>query len=662
MKAGFKRTVLSLFVCGHLGMLSTPAFAIQGLTDAQIESLREQSIESYNVTKDGLDVDDKMSLVNVFLESNTLDCLDLWIEGLCLWLVIKLTLTGVDVEIKATPKISHYNPDFVVASYPRIGASPIQESDLIYSALQRELSKPLLQLMSGHAVPSKYDDESHYAGRAVDSGNNHKSITMYSEVDVIGHPGNVVTLVAKAGSGELFGDVSDLMTDSLDSVKESVEAIETQTQDILTELQGGGDNVVDATVGDNDAWDDKQPGLGETENWLTEMVQPQQLAIAQLIDKILGGFDTFNAALDILTSPDASAVLTASAEEFMANADQEIIDAVAESDVVENLTDEVNNVTDDIEATDQAMEAFENAELDMDQLGIDATEYFETEITTLGEDALSEALGVDVGKLSDALTTVMESLETLQETLDSVGAGGMGFSIGELPSFCPNDTSILTPHYLSGLNVLSWRYQLPELAYPQSYAFPLPNSEWFVGKFRSGVLPPLKYTEGTGMTYEGESPSWASAVEFPDWSTWANIYPRSGWVAQPDEVKNRSVAAFRAVHVVTRDGQPHLYNFAEHGTDPEGMKIDEPESLHPLDKKTGAWQMLYPKKAGTCDLLPDTAADGGIFTPRDPGLTSDSGAYIYNVWRQYQCCTKPKSPGLGYVVDLGEIEIRIEVL
>ncbi len=656
----FKKTVLNLFVCSQLAIYGAPVLAIQGLTEAQLDALRKEAIEQYQTAKGTLAEDDKMSLVEVFMESNTLDCLDLWIEGLCMWLIVKLTLSGVSVEIKATPKISHYNPDFVVASYPRIGASPLQEADLIYSALQRELSKPLLQLMSGHAVPSSYDDEEQYGGRVADSGHTHKSITMYSEVDVIGHPGNIVSLVAKAGSGELFGDVSDLMTDSLESVKESVEAIETQTQDILTELEGGGKRVIDTVVGDNENWDDKQTGLGATEAWVTEMVQPQQLAIAQLIGKITGAFGEFTDAVDILTSPEAADILTTSAEEFMANADEEILAVIEESEVVEELTDNVTEVTDGLDVIDDAMGSLED--IDLDQLGIDANEYFENEIATLGEEALSEALGVDISELSESLTQVMENLESMQEVMDAVGVEGASFSIGELPSFCPNDTSILTPHYLSGLNILSWRYQLPELAYPHSYAFPLPDSEYFVGKFRAGSLPPLKYAEGTGMDYAGESPSWASAIEFPDWSTWGNIYPRSGWVAQPDEVKNRSVAAFRAVHVVTRENQSHLYNYADKKDPPEGMKKVWPEKLSPLDKETGAWQMLYPKKAGSCDLLPDTAADGGIFTPRDEGLTSDSGAYIYNVWRKYECCTKPKTPGLGFVTELPDIEIRIEVI
>ena len=80
---------------------------------------------------------------------------------------------------------------------------------------------------------------------------------------------------------------------------------------------------------------------------------------------------------------------------------------------------------------------------------------------------------------------------------------------GEL--YCPSATRFLSPHYLSGLDAVGWRWQLPEVAYPQA----------LVPGFREVGNWPL--------------------------NTWGSVYPRSGWLLQSDEPKAAAVAAQRVV-------------------------------------------------------------------------------------------------------------------
>ncbi len=40
---------------------------------------------------------------------------------------------------------------------------------------------------------------------------------------------------------------------------------------------------------------------------------------------------------------------------------------------------------------------------------------------------------------------------------------------------------------------------------------------------------------------------------------WGNVYPRQGFLVQPDDFKAAAVMAQRAGDVITRNGQPHVY-------------------------------------------------------------------------------------------------------
>ena len=89
---------------------------------------------------------------------------------------------------------------------------------------------------------------------------------------------------------------------------------------------------------------------------------------------------------------------------------------------------------------------------------------------------------------------------------------------------CPSETEAFFPYLLSTLDLLAWRFAIPETLFPEA------------------LLP--------GLREIGEWPL----------NTWGAVYPRSGFVTQAEDPKAGAVAAQRAGDVVTRDGQPHVYS------------------------------------------------------------------------------------------------------
>lgn len=89
---------------------------------------------------------------------------------------------------------------------------------------------------------------------------------------------------------------------------------------------------------------------------------------------------------------------------------------------------------------------------------------------------------------------------------------------------CPSGAVPLAPYYLSTLDPLAWRHAIPESVYPQA-------------------LTP-------GMREIGSQAFG---------NIWGSVYPRQGFLVQPDDFKAAAVMAQRASDFITRVGQPHVY-------------------------------------------------------------------------------------------------------
>jgi len=160
---------------------------------------------------------------------------------------------------------------------------------------------------------------------------------------------------------------------------------------------------------------------------------------------------------------------------------------------------------------------------------------------------------------------------------------------------CSGRTFPFFPYFISNLDSIAWRWDIPEMFYPQS-------------------LVPMVTVYDLGTPY----------------NNYGAIYPRHGFMTAQDPLKAAVLAAFRAAHIITRNLEPHLYyTVGQPATDgywPYGP-------LDQNDSDTGEFQMLYPKKDTSCAKFPYSG---------DPSITrrSSDGSYIWNFWKAYKCCKR----------------------
>lgn len=162
---------------------------------------------------------------------------------------------------------------------------------------------------------------------------------------------------------------------------------------------------------------------------------------------------------------------------------------------------------------------------------------------------------------------------------------------------CTGAGTAYMPYLLSSFDFLAWRYNVPEMFYSEA----LTPGEREVGA--SGDL-------------------------------WGSVYPRGGFLQQADDYKAAAVVAQRAGDVVTRSGQPHLYQSllakSQPGYWPAG-------ALRENDANSGRWQRLQPDLSRSCAVFPTAGA-----LPQ-----AEDGAYAWGLWRPYSCCKRQGQTFLG---------------
>lgn len=182
--------------------------------------------------------------------------------------------------------------------------------------------------------------------------------------------------------------------------------------------------------------------------------------------------------------------------------------------------------------------------------------------------------------------------------LAALVAAGVGTQL------CPSETVPFTPYLLSTLDLIAWRFALPETIYPQA------------------LIPGLR--------------------EIGHWplNTWQALYPRHGFTIQSEDPKAGAVVSQRAGDIVTREAQPHVY-LPTSATRPAtpGLKVFWPGPLYETDRRTGTFQMLVPLKPRRCevfgqnDLAWSWAAEAG-----EGPKVDEAGDYAFTLWRPYRCC------------------------
>ncbi|MFA0077675.1 TIGR03756 family integrating conjugative element protein [Vibrio artabrorum] len=171
-------------------------------------------------------------------------------------------------------------------------------------------------------------------------------------------------------------------------------------------------------------------------------------------------------------------------------------------------------------------------------------------------------------------------LETIYQYLEGTGY------------FLRTDVTAMKPYYASTLDPLGWRWNIPDMFKLSSYN-PLDN--------KLGTL--------------------------------GDIYPRGGFSTQRHPFKSAALAAYRAQHIITREGESRVYQSVVQSSHPGYWP---PEPLSPQSTET-AFQRLYPDREMTAHVWPEFDDQLSVTDPYGQ-QQSESGQYAWAVWRTYTGC------------------------
>lgn len=167
--------------------------------------------------------------------------------------------------------------------------------------------------------------------------------------------------------------------------------------------------------------------------------------------------------------------------------------------------------------------------------------------------------------------------------------------------YCPSNTTAAKPYFWSELDTPTWKW---------------------------GGLD--VFTLGAWIPGQHEIGNWPSNV-------WGHLYPRGGWTIQHSEPKSSAVVAQRVGDIITRSGEPHVYDsILGRPVFVKNQKITwSPSSLKENTNEEGWFQPTSPKLE-QCMVFGEN--DTASTTGWGGGRVSTNGEYYYALWRPYTCC------------------------
>lgn len=140
----------------------------------------------------------------------------------------------------------------------------------------------------------------------------------------------------------------------------------------------------------------------------------------------------------------------------------------------------------------------------------------------LGQAQVKSLTSFDMG-YGNENTNSPNDTDTHFKEVDVIGNPVISIFISHNKIFLPSQAQSYQPYYLSMQDALAWRSSLTEMFYPASFT--------------------------PGMHEMGSFPL----------NNWGPIYPRTGFMNQPNDAKAAALAAQRATDIATRQTQPHVY-------------------------------------------------------------------------------------------------------
>lgn len=204
--------------------------------------------------------------------------------------------------------------------------------------------------------------------------------------------------------------------------------------------------------------------------------------------------------------------------------------------------------------------------------------------------------GTPIPGVADGMGTMFtpsarrENQQTFRN-VDVIGHPGsitdMGFGM-----LCDRATIPFVPYFISTLDVVNWRWGISEQIYPASY------------------IPGLREVQNLAFL-----------------TNWGSVFPRQGFLTQPDGRKASAVMAQRGADITSNIGSPHVYiptrAIPRQGYWPPGPIIEG----NPLNH---GWQELWPNLSLGCSVFPTATT----------AQTQMQEGYAWALWRPYACCPK----------------------
>lgn len=221
-----------------------------------------------------------------------------------------------------------------------------------------------------------------------------------------------------------------------------------------------------------------------------------------------------------------------------------------------------------------------------------------------GQIEMRHLIGFNLGAGGDEPDQTRRDINNKFHEVDIIGNPALAV-IDHEPGMLPSTAIPFMPYYSSLLDAYAWRFPGLERFYP-------------------GSLIPGLDDVGVMVLHD-----------------WAQLYPRNGYVNQPDDAKAGAVDAIRAATIITALGQPHLYA-------PLSNHCGSHCKAYPAkaNSKNTEFQMIYPDIQTQCMVF-----GGSDFTNPRSWETKASikghDRYIWVLWRRYHGCLP--DPGAKYL-------------
>ncbi|PMM66455.1 TIGR03756 family integrating conjugative element protein [Vibrio splendidus] len=215
----------------------------------------------------------------------------------------------------------------------------------------------------------------------------------------------------------------------------------------------------------------------------------------------------------------------------------------------------------------------------------------------LGFSMPAAPLSKNGGRSTRRSTEGLDNVSMTFQNVDAIGHPGLDTIYEFLAGtgyFLRTNVTAMQPYYASTLDPLGWRWNIPDM-------FKLNSYNPFDGKL----------------------------------GTLGDVYPRGGFSTQRHPFKSAALAAYKAQHIITREGESRVYQSV---VQPSYPGYWPPEPLSPQSTET-AFQRLYPNGEMTAHVWPEFN-DSLTITDPYAKQQSQSGQYAWAVWRTYTGCER----------------------